>query len=179
MGSAYTLLTSETPYFITPTVVGWIDVFTRPELAQIVIDSLNFIVENKGVNIHCWCLMPSHLHLIFSCKDGILPSDVVRDFKKFVAQKVLLIIPQIKESRKEWMLKLFEEFGRQHNQKFKFWQEGNLPLNLTIGDRYHNAINYIHQNPVEAGFVVMPEHFKYSSAVDYCGGKGLVPITYL
>jgi putative transposase len=39
--------------------------------------------------------------------------------------------------------------------------------------------NYIHQNPVEAGFVNEAEHWKYSSAIDYCGGKGLLDVLFL
>jgi len=39
--------------------------------------------------------------------------------------------------------------------------------------------NYLHDNPVTAGFVTEASHWKYSSAVDYSGGKGLVDIMYL
>jgi hypothetical protein len=35
-------------------------------------------------------------------------------------------------------------------------------------------INYIHQNPVEAGLVFRPEDYIYSSAIDYAGEKGLL-----
>ena len=33
---------------------------------------------------------------------------------------------------------------------------------------------YIHNNPVEAGYVFRPEDYKYSSAVDYSGEKGIL-----
>jgi putative transposase len=48
-------------YFITPTVVGWVDLFTRVELKHIVVESLRYCQANKGLLIHAWCLMPSHL----------------------------------------------------------------------------------------------------------------------
>ena len=35
-------------------------------------------------------------------------------------------------------------------------------------------INYIHQNPVEEGYVFKPEEYRYSSAVDYAGVKGML-----
>ena len=38
-------------------------------------------------------------------------------------------------------------------------------------------MEYIHFNPVKAGFVHKPEHWRYSSAVNYLGKKGLIPIT--
>ncbi len=34
-------------------------------------------------------------------------------------------------------------------------------------------------NPVEAGFVNDPYHWKYSSAINYSGGKGLLEIDYV
>jgi putative transposase len=40
-------------------------------------------------------------------------------------------------------------------------------------------LNYIHYNPVEAGFVDEPEKYWYSSAVDYSGGKGLLDILFI
>ena len=35
-------------------------------------------------------------------------------------------------------------------------------------------IDYVHNNPVVAGFVEKPEDWKYSSAKDFCNEKGLV-----
>jgi len=35
-------------------------------------------------------------------------------------------------------------------------------------------MNYLHHNPAEEGFVNEAYEYKYSSAIDYSGGKGLV-----
>jgi putative transposase len=40
-------------------------------------------------------------------------------------------------------------------------------------------LNYIHQNPVVSGFVLEPWHWKYSSAIDYCGGKGVLEMDFI
>jgi len=37
-------------------------------------------------------------------------------------------------------------------------------------------LNYLHQNPVEAGLVFRAEDYVYSSAIDYAGGKGMLDI---
>jgi len=37
-------------------------------------------------------------------------------------------------------------------------------------------MDYIHNNPVKAGWVDEPPHYLYSSARDYAGGKGLIDI---
>jgi len=43
---------------------------------------------------------------------------------------------------------------------------------------FDEKLNYIHQNPVQAGFVIREEDWKYSSAGDFCGMKGLVELSY-
>jgi hypothetical protein len=40
----------------------------------------------------------------------------------------------------------------------------------------NQKLNYIHFNPVEAGFVLYGEHWLYSCAIDYNGGKSLLDI---
>ena len=37
-------------------------------------------------------------------------------------------------------------------------------------------IDYIHYNPVRKGYVDKPEDWRYSSARDYTGQSGLVPV---
>ena len=95
-------------YFVTMTTVGWVDVFTRPELKHVIIDSLRYCQREKGLVIHAWCLMPSHLHMINSTI-GVPLEDIFRDFKKFNAKELVKGIDCVYESRKPWMLDLFGE----------------------------------------------------------------------
>lgn len=53
-------------YFVTLTTIGWVDVFTRPELKHVVVKSLKHCQKEKGLLIHAWCLMTSHLHKMIS-----------------------------------------------------------------------------------------------------------------
>jgi putative transposase len=110
--------------------------------------------------------MPSHLHLVASVETGLL-NTVLRDFKSFTAKELLRLIqdnPQ--ESRKEWMLYLLRYFGRQNRLKegIQFWQETNHPVDLVTPQMTRQRVNYIHQNPVEAGLVHEPQNYAYSSA---------------
>lgn len=86
------------------------------------------------------------------------------------------------ESRREWMLKLFESYGQRNksNFRYQFWQHENQPIMLDSSVKYLQRLNYLHENPVRAGFVSLPEHWLYSSAIDYCGlGKGLLELMIL
>ena len=53
-------------HFITITVVGWVDVFTRMQYKDIIIESLKFCVQNKGLKLYAYVIMTNHLHLIVS-----------------------------------------------------------------------------------------------------------------
>jgi len=43
---------------------------------------------------------------------------------------------------------------------------------------FDKTLEYIHMNPVVAGFVIKPEDWKYSSARSFCGLKGLIDLKY-
>ena len=157
---------SEAAYFVTLTVVDWIDVFTRKVYVDIVLHNLEHCRATKGLEIFAYVVMPSHLHLIVRRKEGLL-SDVLRDFKSFTAKRLLEAIrdhPQ--ESRKEWML---AEFGAAadrsaQNAHLMFWQKTSHPEELYSPAYYDQKAEYIRNNPVEAGFVTEPEHYAWISA---------------
>src|SRR5689334_13739340 len=89
-------------YFVTPTIVGWVDLFTRLELKQIVINSLRYCQREKGLLIHAWCLMPSHLHMIISTTGEPL-SSILRDFKRFTSRAMVKELQSTYESRRGWI----------------------------------------------------------------------------
>ena len=80
------ILNIEKAYFVTLTVVGWIDVFTRKNHKLTIIDSLKYCQQNKGLVIFGWCLMPSNLHMIVRAEGKNTLSDILKDFKKFTSK---------------------------------------------------------------------------------------------
>lgn len=177
---------TKTLYYITITVVDWIDVFTRPVYNHIVVDSLRYCQENKGLNIYAWVLMSNHIHLL-AAPDKEMPyeeerlefSNIIRDFKKFTSKNIIENIQNNpEESRKDWMLNRFWFAGNNDKKitNYRFWQEGYYPEEIYTNDFLQQKINYIHQNPVRREIVTSPEQYKYSSATDYAGGKGLLKV---
>jgi len=170
-------------HFITFAVVEWIDVFTRKDYRDIVLDSVRFCQNEKGLLVHSWCIMCNHLHLIISAKNKNL-SDVLRDFKKFTSKQLVKAIAENKqESRKDWMLRIFKEQGGKNsrNSDNQFWRQDNQSMELYSAAFIVQKTNYIHQNPVESGIVEKPEHYLYSSAKDYMLTKkcGLLDVVFL
>ena len=84
-------------YFLTFTVVGWVDVFTRNQYKLMVIEQFKFY-RNKGLKIHAYVIMTNHIHVIcHASKDSSSLSNLIRDFKKRTAHEALELIMKIKE----------------------------------------------------------------------------------
>ncbi len=168
-------------YFLTLTVVDWVDVFTRPVYKHIIIDSLKFCQKEKGLVIYAWCLMSNHLHLIAAGKENINLSDILRDFKKFTSKRIVKSILEENESRRSWMLNRFEFAGRYDTKikNYKFWKKGNEAKELISNSFTQQKLDYVHGNPVAAEIVDSPEQYIYSSARNYAGQKGLIEIEFI
>jgi len=181
MSRKYKFLNKEGLYFVSFAVVNWIDVFTRPLYSDIVVESLDWCRNNLGMEIYCWCIMPSHIHLIYCAADNN-PEIILGRFKEYTSKQIVKAISEnIQESRKEWMLWMFKRAASKSSNvtAYQFWQHNNKPIELWSAAVIEQKADYIHDNPVEAGFVSEPWHWKYSSAVDYSGGKGLINVEYL
>lgn len=168
-------------YFITMGIVYWIDLFTRPAFKHLLVDSLRHCQQHKGLVIHAWCLMPSHLHAIVSRRGEALLSEIMRDFKKYTSKQIVATLPQINESRREWLLRAFARAGQplKRVQGYKVWQDGNHPVELFSNKFVNQKLHYIHRNPVVAEIVDEPEDYRYSSARDYAGQPGLLTVELL
>jgi len=182
MSHAYKFHNPDGLYFVTFATIGWIDVFTRPIYKNILLESIQFCQENKGLDLNAWCLMTNHLHFIGSARTGYLMSNILRDMKKFTSKNLITEISNNeKESRKEWMLAIFKNAGNynSNNKDFQFWQQDNRPIELWSNEVIQQKLTYIHNNPVVMGLVDEPWHWKYSSALDYAGGKGLLDLNLI
>ena len=181
MSSNYKFRDPDQLYFVTFSVVYWIDLFIRKEYRDILLKSWEFCKSQKGMELYAWCIMTSHVHMIIGSNQE-KPEDIMRDMKKYTSFELKKAIGEYYgESRKEWMLSMMEEAGRDntHSRNFQLWQEGNHPVELTSAAIMHQKLDYVHNNPVEAGIVEKPEDYLYSSARNYYGGKGLIDVIIL
>jgi REP element-mobilizing transposase RayT len=180
MDRPYHIYDQNAVYFLTLTVVDWMDVFVRKEYKLEVVDSLNYCVKHKGLELYAWCLMSNHLHLLGRAIEPYKMSDVLRDFKKFVAKNVLASLEkEAIESRRKWLLDRMKFRATQikRNEHYKFWEDSNHPVWIDSAKFLEQKLDYIHMNPVEALIVEEPEEYIFSSARDYSGNKGLVEVS--
>jgi putative transposase len=116
MSRKYKFLDQSKLYFVSFATVYWIDVFTRELYKQILIDSLKYCQQKKGLEIFAWCIMTNHVHLIIGT-EGNKMEDILRDFKSFTSRELKEVIKNnIQESRKEWMVWMMERAGKLNNQ---------------------------------------------------------------
>lgn len=87
---------------------------------------MDYCRKHKGLQICAYVVMSNHVHCIVSASDENLP-EIVRDFKRHTASKILKEIKESTESRKDWMLKLFEFAAKSHkrNSELQFWTNEN------------------------------------------------------
>ena len=171
-------------YFLTLTVVGWIDVFSRAAYRDTLIESLKYCIAEKGLVVYGYVIMSNHIHLIAqSTSETQTLSDIIRDFKSFTAKQINKQIQDVKtgESRREWLTYMFGYFARgtQRNRTFQFWQTDNHPIELWSPKVIEQKLAYIHWNPVHSKIVASPAHYLYSSASNYFDGTGILEVTVI
>ncbi|MCO5274487.1 MAG: transposase [Flavobacteriales bacterium] len=153
-------------HFITFAVVGWVDVFTRREYTEFLLQNLAYCRKNKGLRLYEFVIMPNHLHLIAVAANGNL-GEIMRDFKTFTSKELVKrIAANPQESRREWMLRVFREHGAANPQNVhhQFWQQSNRPIILDKPELFEQRRVYLRENPPRAGLVNDESAYMWSSA---------------
>ena len=160
------------PYIITTTTVNWLPLFGNPAIAQIILDSLNFLIMHQRIEIFAYVIMENHVHLV-ACADDLAKE--IGDFKSFTARKSIDYYLQYNVQFALEQLAT-NKLSHKRDREFQFWQEGSHPQRINSREMMAQKIEYIHNNPVRRGYTDRAEDWRYSSARDYAGLKGLVPV---
>lgn len=181
MSRKYKFRDNDKLYFVTFAVINWIDLFIRNEYKDILLKSFEHCISKKGLELYAYCIMTSHVHLIIGSNKEPM-EDIIRDMKRHTSETLRKAIETNRmESRKEWMLQMMKDAGiaNPNNKDFQLWKQDNRPIELRDKERLYQKLKYIHNNPVEAGFVEKAEDWLYSSARNYYGWKGLMEVTLI
>lgn len=134
MSRNYKIRDQDKLYFVSFAAVNWIDVFVRPIYKDIIVDSLKYCIVEKGLEVYAWCIMTSHVHLIIGQSGEGKLEDIIRDLKRHTSKSTLKSIEENhQESRKEWLLWMFERAGKRNpnNKKYQFRSRIIILLNCT------------------------------------------------
>lgn len=173
--SRYRVVADGRTYFITSSTLNWLSLFAVPSLAEIIIDSLNFLHREGRIKIHAWVLMETHLHLVATSQNM---SGEMRKAKSYTARR---IVDCLKKEGRVFLLDQLRFFKKRHKDRqiHQVWQESIHPKMIMDERMLQKSIEYVHYNPVKRGYVDRPEEWRYSSARDYVGRRGLVAVDKL
>ena len=101
--------------------------------AQIVADSLMFF-DRVRYQLYAWCVMPNHVHIVFSCMNGFNISSILHSLKGFTSKEINKIL------------------GR----KGTLWQAESFDRCIRDSKELENTINYVLGNPIAAGIENWP-----------------------
>ena len=179
MSTGYQIYDQNAVYFVTFTIVDWVNLFSRKHYGDIVVDSLGFCCKEKGLEVYGYIIMTNHIHLILKAGGNIPLSDIIRDFKKFTARKCLEAIQSEPESRREWLLHRFKYNASRHqrNSTYQIWTHENHAVEIRSKDFFEQKLKYIHDNSVKAGWVDFAEDYVYSSAYELSNRGKKIEIT--
>jgi putative DNA methylase len=110
-------------------------------LAEIVQNALLHF-DGQRYALHAWCVMPNHVHVLFTPDTGFKMSTITHSWKSFTANQCN---------------KVLERTGR-------FWQKEPFDRYIRNERHYHNALAYIENNPVKARLCDSTEDWLWSSA---------------
>ena len=135
-------------YHITQRAAGKEPLFLEKDdyLAMLVL--MKEICKTHNINMHAFCLMPNHIHLLLSLNE-----------------------PNLSQS----MRNLFSRYAQRFNKKYE--RKGHLfagPFrqSVCLDDAYILAASlYIHLNPVKAGLASSPTRYRWSSVRLYCSNS--------
>jgi putative transposase len=163
------------PHFITCTIVNWLPLFSQPDLAAIVLSSLDFLQSQNRLTLHAYVIMENHLHLIATASNL---SREMQSFKSFSAKQMIRSLEQNQQTFWLQQLRLHKRPDKAQST-YQVWQEGFHPQMLQSAEMLHQKLEYIHHNPVRRGYVAEPWHWRYSSARDYAGQSGSLAVEML
>jgi putative transposase len=156
-----TLYPTHWPYFYTATIQGWKHLLSTDEFKEIIIDSLRIMVKENRVEVNAFVIMHNHMHIIWQALPGNEPDEIRNSCMKYTAQ-------QMKKKLSIEDPVLLEEFKvRKYDRSYQFWKRNSLSIELFTEKAFTQKLEYIHYNPVAAGYCKYPEEYKYSSAKFY------------
>lgn len=167
-------------HFLTFSIMGWIDIFSKQRYRDIILESFRYCQKNKSLQVGAYVIMTNHIHVIWTASNNNL-SDIIRDFKTYTSKSITRSIESEPESRREWLLYMFGFYANRTaaNDYYKVWTGNNHPEEIYSPDFLITKLSYIHQNPVRAGIVSEASNYLYSSASNYERKKGLINIDFL
>jgi REP element-mobilizing transposase RayT len=150
-------------YFWTATINNWYKLLLQDSYKDVVIDSLQHLINYNKIDVFAFVIMPNHIHLIWRIKElngketpqGSFLKHTAHEFKKMLRKEAAQLLSWYAVSA--------------NNKDYEFWQRDSLAIRLYTREVALQKLNYIHNNPLAEhwNLVKDPCDYKYSSARYY------------
>src|SRR5574341_1109150 len=121
---------------------GYGECFLRDDRLAEIVENALLHFDGERYALHAWCVMPNHVHTLFTPETGFKMSRITHSWKSFTANKCNQVL----------------------NRTGKFWEREPFDRYIRNEQHYRNALAYIENNPVKAGLCEKPEDWRWSSA---------------
>ncbi|MFH0867581.1 MAG: transposase [Bacteroidota bacterium] len=181
MSEKYKTADKDKAYFVTFTVIEWLKVLHDDSTKMIIVDSIKYYQQHRGLILYAYCIMPNHVHLIAQSNGKEVLSAVLRDLKKYSSKAIIKKTETEHTCENEKVLNIFQKAGAKLKRisKYKVWKDGNHPVILYSNKFIWQKLEYIHNNPVEYGIVKNAEDYFFSSAGNYADMESALEVVLL
>lgn len=131
--------------------------------------------HGERYDLHAWCVMPNHVHVLFQVHEGWTMSRCVWSWKSFTGR----LINQLRSGLAGRCPAILPGGARQTGARptqpppNPVWHREYFDRYIRDDTHYVNAVRYIHRNPVKAGLVASAEDWQWSSAYTRAAEPGL------
>ena len=112
----------------------------NPRAGKIVEDAILFY-NGKKYELHVWCIMPNHVHILITPLEGFTLTSIVRPLKSYTSKCI------------------HEALGGSG----RLWQPDFFDRLIRNGEHFERVARYIEWNPVKAGLCDDPALWPLSS----------------
>ena len=151
--------------YFTATIYEWNPFLANENYKDIIIGSLQFLVDKKRIELNALVIMNNHIHLIWQALGSYTPSQNQVSFMKFTAQ-------QLKRKMMKHDTGSLAAFKvDKYDREYQVWKREPLSIEMLNKTMFRQKLEYIHDNPVRAGLCKLPDDYHYSSARFYHDGS--------
>lgn len=149
------------PEFFTATILEWKHLLKQDQYKDIIINSLEFLVQQKRIVVYGFVIMNNHIHIIWQVQGNNKPKEIQLSFMRYTAQ---MIIKDLRNNHQQVLAHFrVDSIDRKH----QIWERNPLSIELRSREVFEQKLNYIHENPVKANLCLLPEDYVFSSAAYY------------
>ncbi len=151
--------------FITASTYRRAPIFLSDRFRRCFAKRLDELREKFRFLLLDWVLMPDHFHLLIQPHPAETTPLIVKELKEETAKRILKTPKE--NQRYAWCRKTLERLrlpSTVHDEShYRLWQRRFYPFNVFSNKKYHEKLDYMHNNPVVRGLAKSPTEWPWSS----------------